>query len=307
MPETRRMTTYSKEADKKKITPQETIKSAYKIMESCELCPRKCKVNRLSGEKGFCGTGAKAVVSSAGPHFGEESVLVGSGGSGTIFFAGCNLGCVFCQNYNISQLHHGDEVEIYDLVNMMLQLQIRGCININFVTPTHVVPHIIESVHIARTKGLKIPTVYNCGGYESIESLQLLTGTIDIYMPDAKYFNSDSSNKYSFAEDYPDVMKAALREMHRQVGDLKIKDGLAIRGLLIRHLVMPNNVAASKDIIDFLANEVSKNTFVNIMEQYRPTFKAHNFPEINRPITRQEFHTVYKYAKERDLRLADQD
>ena len=212
-------------------------------MESCELCPRRCKVNRLNDEKGFCGTGAKAVVSSVGPHFGEESVLVGNGGSGTIFFAGCNLGCVFCQNYDISQLRQGNEVEIDDLANMMLQLQGRGCININFVTPTHVTPHIIESVHIARTKGLKIPTVYNCGGYESIEPLRLLAGTIDIYMPDAKYLNPDSSGKYSFAQDYPEVMKSTLLEMHRQVGDLEIKDGVAIRGLLVRHLVMPGNVA----------------------------------------------------------------
>ncbi|MGR3300969.1 MAG: radical SAM protein [Candidatus Scalindua sp.] len=292
------------EANKKVITPEQAIKTAYKIMESCELCTRRCKVKRLNDEKGFCGTGAKAVVSSAGPHYGEESVLVGNGGSGTIFFAGCNLGCVFCQNYDISQLRRGNEVEIDDLANMMLQLQGRSCININFVTPTHVTPHIIESVHIARTKGLKIPTVYNCGGYESIEPLRLLAGTIDIYMPDAKYLNRDSSGKYSFAQDYPEVMKSALLEMYRQVGDLDIKDGVATRGLLVRHLVMPNNVAGSLDIIDFLANEVSNNTFVNIMEQYRPTFKAQDFPEINMPIAHNEFNTVYEYAKKRGLRLA---
>ena len=293
------------EANNKKTTPEQVIKTAYKIMESCELCPRRCKVNRLNDEKGFCGTKVKAVVSSAGPHFGEESVLVGNGGSGTIFFAGCNLGCVFCQNYDISQLRRGNEVEIEDLVNMILQLQGRDCKNINFVTPTHVTPHIIESVHIARTKGLKIPTVYNCGGYESIEPLQLLAGTIDIYMPDAKYLNPPSSEKYSFARNYPEIMKSALQEMHRQVGDLEIEDGVASRGLLVRHLVMPENVAGSLDIIDFLANEISNNTFVNIMEQYRPTFKARDFPEINRPITHKEFNTVYEYAKERGLRLAD--
>jgi putative pyruvate formate lyase activating enzyme len=305
MNEAHRMTTNAKEANNKNSTLVQATKTAYKIMEYCELCPRRCKVNRLNDEKGFCGTGAKAVVSSAGPHFGEESVLVCNGGSGTIFFAGCNLGCVFCQNYDISQLRRGNEVEIDDLVNIMLQLQRRDCININFVTPTHVTPHIIESVHIARSKGLKIPTVYNCGGYESIVSLRLLAGTINIYMPDAKYLNRDSSGKYSFAQDYPEVMKSALLEMHRQVGDLEIKDGVATRGLLVRHLVMPNNVAGSIDIIDFLANEISNNTFVNIMEQYRPTFKAQNFPEINRPITHQEFNTVYEYAKERGLRLAD--
>jgi len=289
---------------KRVVVTTETIQSAYHLLESCELCPRVCKVNRLDGEKGFCGIGAKAVVSSTGPHYGEESVLVGKGGSGTIFFAGCNLGCVFCQNSDISQLRHGNEVEIDDVVNMMLELQIRGCVNINFVTPTHVVPHIIESVFLARERGLIIPVVYNCGGYESVGSLQLLEGTIDIYMPDAKYLNPDSSKEYSSAHNYPDVMKLALLEMHRQVGDLEVKDGVAARGLLVRHLVMPENVTGSKEIIDFIVNEISGNTFVNVMEQYRPTFNAHNYPEINRPVTQQEFSKVYEYAKSQGLRLA---
>ncbi|MFQ5963448.1 MAG: radical SAM protein [Candidatus Scalinduaceae bacterium] len=290
--------------DTSKEIYKETIGTAYKLMESCKLCPRMCKVNRLNEEKGFCGIGSKAIVSSACPHFGEESVLVGDSGSGTIFFAGCNLGCVFCQNYDISQLRRGEEVEIDDLVRMMLQLQKQGCKNINFVTPTHIAPHIIESVHNARQKGLKIPTVYNCGGYESVETLRLLEKTIDVYMPDAKYMNPVSSKKYSFAKDYPEVLKSAIIEMHRQVGDLEIKDGLATKGLLVRHLVMPNNVAGSKDIIDFLADTISENTFVNIMDQYRPTFKAHNHPEINRQITYEEFNEVYVYAKERGLRLS---
>ncbi len=288
----------------RKIISKQTIETAYHLLESCELCPRMCRVNRLDDEKGFCGIGAKAVVSSSDPHYGEESVLVGNGGSGTIFFAGCNLGCVFCQNYDISQLRHGNEVEIDDMVSMMLQLQTQDCVNINFVTPTHVVPHIIESIFLARKNGLIIPVVYNCGGYESIESLQLLEGAIDIYMPDAKYLSSDSSKRYSFAHDYPDVMQSALLEMHRQVGDLAIKDGVAIRGLLVRHLVMPNDIACSRSIIDFLANAVSGNTFVNVMEQYRPTFNAHEFPEISRPVTRQEFNKVYEYAKNQGLRLA---
>ena len=288
----------------RRVVTKQTIQYANHLLESCELCPRVCKVNRLDGEKGFCGIGAKAVVSSAGPHYGEESVLVGSGGSGTIFFAGCNLGCVFCQNSDISQLRHGNEVEIDDVVNMMLELQIRGCVNINFVTPTHVVPHIIESVFLARERGLIIPVVYNCGGYESVGSLQLLEGTIDIYMPDAKYLNPDSSKEYSSAHNYPDVMKLALLEMHRQVGDLEVKDGVAARGLLVRHLVMPENVTGSKEIIDFIVNEISGNTFVNVMEQYRPTFNAHNYPEINRPVTQQEFSKVYEYAKSQGLRLA---
>ncbi len=289
----------------RKVVTEQTIQSAYNLLASCELCPRECRINRLNDEKGFCGIGVKAVVSSASPHYGEESVLVGNGGSGTIFFTGCNLGCVFCQNYDISQLQHGNEVEIDDIVNMMLELQARGCVNINFVTPTHVVPHIIESVFLARENGLIVPIVYNCGGYESIESLQLLEGTVDIYMPDAKYLSSDSSEKYSFAHDYPDVMKSALLEMHRQVGDLEIKDGIAICGLLVRHLVMPNDIACSNSIIDFLVNDVSGNTFVNIMEQYRPIFKAHKFPEINRPLSSHEFNKVYAYAKKQGLILAD--
>ena len=194
----------------RKVVTKQIIRSAYHLLDACELCPRACNINRLNDEKGFCGTGAKAVVSSADPHYGEESVLVGSGGSGTIFFAGCNLGCVFCQNYDISQLRHGNNVEIDDVVNMIMQLQTRKCVNINFVTPTHVVSHIIESVFLARKRGLTIPVVFNCGGYEPIEALQLLEGTIDIYMPDAKYLNHDSSEEYSFAHDYPDVMKLAL-------------------------------------------------------------------------------------------------
>lgn len=282
-----------------------TIERAYNILVSCKLCPRKCGTNRLNNEKGFCGIGARAVVSSVTPHFGEESVLVGSRGSGTIFFAGCNLGCVFCQNYDISQLRHGYEMEVEDLVNMMLQLQSMGCVNINFVTPTHVIPHIIESVYLARNMDLKIPIVYNCGGYESVESLRLLEGTIDIYMPDAKYLNPDSSKKYSFAQDYPEVMKSALLEMHKQVGDLQIEDGVAVRGLMVRHLVMPNNIACSKEIIDFLANDISENTFLNVMGQYRPTFNAHKYPELNRHLTHDEFHNVYSYAKKRGLRLSE--
>ncbi|MCP5003099.1 MAG: 4Fe-4S cluster-binding domain-containing protein [Planctomycetes bacterium] len=280
------------------------IKAACNIMDSCKLCPRVCNVNRLKEEVGFCGTGSKAIVSSAAPHFAEESVLVGNGGSGTIFFSGCNLRCVFCQNYEISQLHYGNTVEIEDLVSIMLQLQNRGCVNINLVTPTHVIPHIIESVHCARIKGLRLPIVYNCGGYESVKSLKLLEGTIDIYMPDAKYMSRISSKRHSLAEDYPNVLKTALIEMHRQVGDLEVRDGLATMGLLVRHLVMPNSVTESKGIIDFLSNKISKNTFVNIMEQYRPSFKAAGFHEINRKITFEEFQKITHYAKGHGLRLS---
>lgn len=283
---------------------KEAIQIACKTLESCELCPRMCGVNRLKEEKGFCGIGSKAVISTASPHFGEEPVLVGNGGSGTIFFSGCNLGCVFCQNYDISQLHYGNKVEIDDLARIMLQLQKRGCININLVTATHVIPHIIESIHRARTQGLTLPIVYNCGGYESAKSLKLLDGTIDIYMPDAKYMDPLAAKRYSIAEDYPDVLITALKEMHRQVGDLEIRDGIATRGLLVRHLIMPNNVAKSKDIIALLAQKISRRTFVNIMGQYRPTFKANRFHEIGRRITFEEFQEITLYARQQGLRLS---
>jgi putative pyruvate formate lyase activating enzyme len=283
----------------------EAIEEAYKLLAPCRLCPRHCKVDRLNGQKGFCGIGAKAVVSSFGPHFGEERPLVGQHGSGTIFFAGCNLGCIFCQNYDISHLREGEEVSAETLASMMLALQRRGCHNINFVTPTHVTPQIMEAVYIARESGLHIPTVYNCGGYESVETLKLLEGIIDIYMPDAKYGQGRWAKKFSGAADYPEVMKAALKEMHRQVGDLVIEHGIALRGLLVRHLVMPNGVAGSKEVIDFLAEEVSPNTYINIMDQYHPCFRASEFEEINRRITHQEFMEVYLYAKKRGLRLAD--
>ena len=258
----------------------------------------------MEDERGFCGIGRDPLVSSAGPHFGEEPPLVGHGGSGTIFFAGCNLGCVFCQNYDISHHRRGHKADVESIVAMMLALQERGCHNVNFVTPTHVAAHIIEAVCVAREQGLRVPIVYNCGGYESLQVLQLLEGIVDIYMPDAKYADPEQARRYSRAEDYPAVMKAALREIHRQVGDLTICGGVATRGLLVRHLVMPDNIAGSKAIIDFLTDEISPNTYVNVMAQYRPTFKADEFPEIDRPITAEEFASAYQYAQQRGLRLA---
>ena len=274
------------------------------MMESCELCPRLCGVNRLDGEKGFCGIGAQPTVASAGPHFGEEPPLVGYGGSGTIFFSGCNLGCIFCQNYDISHLRSGAKVTVGQLVEMMLGLAKGGCHNINFVTPSHVMAHVLDAVHQARAKGLSVPIVYNCGGYERLEALKLLDGAVEIYMPDAKYANGEHGAKYSRAPDYPDVIKAALTEMHRQVGDLEIVDGVATRGLLVRHLVMPNDVAGSHEMIDLLADEVSPNTYVNVMAQYRPVFKAKGDPEIGRYPTEDEFEEAYRYAESRGLRLA---
>ena len=274
-------------------------------MSPCRLCPRNCGVMRLEGQKGFCGIGHDAVVSSFGPHFGEESPLVGRYGSGTIFFAGCNLGCIFCQNYDISHLWSGEEVSTDYIASLMLALEKRGCHNINFVTPTHVSPQIMEATQVARGKGLNVPTVYNCGGYESVETLKLLEGTIDIYMPDAKYADPRWAKKLSGAEDYPEVMKAAIKEMHRQVGDLVIENGIAVRGLLVRHLVMPNNVAGSKEIIAFIAEEISLDTYINVMDQYYPCYRAGEFGEINRRITYEEFNEVYSYAQSKGLRLEE--
>ncbi|HHT9131665.1 MAG TPA: radical SAM protein [Candidatus Tripitaka californicus] len=289
----------------KLITWEKRIEEAYQLMSPCRLCPRNCKAQRLEGKKGFCGIAARAVVSSYGPHFGEERPLVGRHGSGTLFFAGCNLGCLFCQNYTISHYKEGEEVTVETLANIMLALQASGCHNINFVTPTHVTPQIMEALAIARDKGLRVPTVYNCGGYESVETLRLLEGAIDVYMPDFKYSEGRWAKRFSGAEDYPEVARAAFREMHRQVGDLVIEEGLAVRGLLVRHLVMPNGVAGSRAVIDFLAEEISPNTYLNVMEQYHPCYRAREFAEINRRITHDEYMEVYLYAKQKGLRLAE--
>ena len=274
------------------------------MLRSCELCPRLCRVNRIEGKTGYCGIGPEPVISSAGPHFGEEPPLVGRGGSGTIFFTGCNLGCIFCQNYDISHLRHGREVPVSDLTDTMLRLQEMGCHNINWVTPTHQVPAIVEALELARSKGLSVPTVYNCGGYERVEILRQLEGYVDIYMPDAKYLDAQTA-RYSDAPDYPDVMRAALKEMFRQVGDLETQGGVAVKGLLVRHLVMPGCTDESLAILDFLAKDISPNTYVNVMDQYRPTFRAREFPEISRCITSAEHSRVRQHAEQLGLRLSD--
>jgi putative pyruvate formate lyase activating enzyme len=244
-------------------------------------------------------------MSSAGPHFGEEPPLVGLGGSGTIFFAGCNLGCIFCQNYEISHLRDGRPVSHRALSATMLQLEQAGCHNINCVTPTHVVPQIMVALRMAREAGLTVPVVYNCGGYDSVETLRLLEGTIEIYMPDAKHLDAEAAAKYSKARDYPEVMKAAIKEMHRQVGDLEIIVGLAVHGLLVRHLVMPGMTRDSLRVMDFLADEISPNTYVNVMEQYRPCYQASRHPEISRRPTRDEIVRVREYAVKKGLRLSE--
>jgi putative pyruvate formate lyase activating enzyme len=246
---------------------------AGKLLNPCTLCPRQCRVDRSAGERGYCGSGRLAEVASYGPHFGEESVLVGSGGSGTIFFCGCNLRCTFCQNYAIS---HGEDsdcrpVSDHELAAIMVQLQNLGCRNINFVTPTHVVPQILAALPAAVEAGLKVPLVYNCGGYERVETLQLLEGIFDIYMPDAKFSHPESGLRYANAADYPEILQAALGEMQRQVGDLQIHgDGLAARGLLVRHLLMPEGLGEAEEIFRFLAEDISRNCYLNIMDQYRP-------------------------------------
>jgi putative pyruvate formate lyase activating enzyme len=270
------------------------------------LCPRHCGVNRLAGEGGKCHITRQAVISSYGPHFGEESPLVGRHGSGTIFFTYCNLRCVFCQNYTISQLGEGWAVDKEELAKMMLSLQAKGCHNVNLVSPTHVVPYILEALELAVGMGLYLPLVYNSGGYDSVETLELLDGIIDIYMPDMKYSNDKIAEQLSGIEDYPKVNKAAIKEMHRQVGDLQLEEqGIAQRGLLVRHLVLPNRLAGTEEIVAFLAHEVSTNTYLNIMAQYHPCHKAFDIPQLSRPVSKQEFYEAIDLAHRQGLNRLD--
>ena len=263
------------------------------ILKDCRLCPRECRANRLEGEVGYCKADSGLIVSSAFPHFGEESPLVGYHGSGTIFLTHCNLRCIFCQNFDISHLGRGERITSSDMARMMIRLQELGCHNINFVTPTHYVPQIVASLPEAVEHGLRIPLVYNCSGYESLEVIQLLEGIVDIYMPDAKFMDEKYSKEYCNAPDYPGVLQEVLKEMHRQVGDLKTDShGIAEKGLLIRHLVMPGGVASSEAVLRFIAEDISVHTYVNIMDQYRPEYHACEHVPINRRIT----HTEYREA-----------
>ena len=269
------------------------------LLEPCRLCPRECGALRLSGERGQCGAGREAEIASFGPHFGEERPLVGRGGSGTIFFSFCNLHCLFCQNYEISRGAVGKAVSAAELADMALSLQKKGCENINLVTPTHYLPQIVEAIAIAAGQGLKLPLVYNCGGYERVESLRLLEGIVDLYMPDLKYAGEKEAEKYSQVSDYPQVARESIKEMHRQVGDLVLdQEGVARRGLLIRHLVMPGGVAGTAALMEFIARKISPRTAVNIMGQYHPAYQAHRFPEINRRITREEYLEALAAARE---------
>jgi putative pyruvate formate lyase activating enzyme len=285
---------------------EERARKAFMRMESCDLCARVCHTNRLNGKLGVCKTGTKARVSAYGPHMGEEDPLRGWKGSGTIFFARCNLRCVFCQNHAISQADAGMEVAAQELANIMLKLQEQGCHNINLVSPSHVVPQILEALVLAVESGLRVPLVYNTGGYDSLETLALLDGIVDIYMPDMKFTQGGYAKKYTRAQDYPKVNRMAVREMHRQVGDLQTdEDGLASRGLLVRHLVLPRNLAGTKQIVEFLASEISPNTYLNLMDQYHPAYIAASYPELNRPITRGEYDAAYRIAKQAGLNYLD--
>jgi len=268
------------------------------ILKECKLCPRECRVNRLSGEVGYCKAPPELMVSSAFPHFGEEPPLVGYHGSGTIFLTHCSLRCLFCQNYDISHEGRGERVTFSDMAQAIRRLQEMGCHNINFVTPTHYTPQIIASLPGAIEMGLRLPLVYNCSGYESMEVIRLLDGIVDIYMPDAKYMDEKHARKYSNAPDYPEVLKKVLKEMHRQVGDLRINSsGIAERGLLIRHLVMPGEAASSEVVLKFIAEEISVHSYVNIMAQYRPEYRAFDYPEISRRVTHKEYLEVVQLAK----------
>ncbi len=286
---------------------QARVCEAYKLLEQCRLCPRRCKKNRLNDQRGICATGIKARVASYAPHFGEESPLVGRGGSGAIFFSGCNLLCVFCQNYDISHLNEGVEVTAEQLASIMVELQQQGCHNINFVTPSHVVVQILEALPIAVEKGLTVPLVYNSSGYDLPETLRLLDGVVDIYMPDFKFWSRDSARQYCKAPDYPEVARAALKEMHRQAGDLVLNEtGLAEHGMLVRHLVMPEGLVETEEIFRFLATEISSDTYVNVMDQYRPGGRADQLPPLDRRTCRDEYQQALQYASEAGLTRLDQ-
>ncbi len=303
------MTNHSFTPAYRKLPPKvlaEKVQAAEAILRECTLCPRQCRVDRTSGERGFCRTGIRPFISSCGPHFGEEKPLVGRFGSGTIFMGNCNLGCLFCQNYSISHLGEGTDISFDKLADMMLSLQKQGCHNINFVTPTHQMPMILRSLLIASEKGLNLPLVYNCGGYESLHAIGILDGVVDIYMPDFKYMDPAMSLKYSEAEDYPESAKAAIKEMHRQVGDLVTDQrGVALRGLLIRHLVLPEGIAGTARVVHFIADEISKNTYINIMDQYHPCFKAFDHPPLNRRLTQQEYAHAIQTAIDAGLKRID--
>jgi putative pyruvate formate lyase activating enzyme len=287
---------------------QSRVDQSLEALAHCTLCPRRCGVDRTAGETGICKTGRRAVVASYNAHFGEEAPLVGRNGSGTIFFSHCNLLCNFCQNFEISHLGEGREVDDDQLAAIMLHLQHAGCHNINFVTPSHVVPQMLAAVYRAAKRGLTLPLVYNCSGYERVKTLQLLDGIVDIYMPDFKFWDSKVAQDTCDAPDYPEVAKQSLREMHRQVGDLCIDKAsqLAYRGMLVRHLVLPDELAGTAKIMDFLANSLSRNTYVNVMSQYRPCGRARDKPALAAALCPSEYEEALKAAKRAGITRLDQ-
>jgi len=285
--------------EEKILLMEKRLPSVLELARICRLCPRECKVKRFDGELGECGIGQAPVYSSASLHFGEEPPISGHRGSGTIFMTGCNLHCMFCQNYPISQLRNGNVITVEVLAALMLDLQDQGAHNINFVTPTHQAAAIYEALIMAYSKGLKIPLVYNSGGYDSLEMLKLWDGIIDIYMPDAKYGQDEPALKMSNAKDYTKYNKPALKEMHRQVGVLKLDDhGVAKRGLLIRHLVLPGGLTGSRDVFRFIASDVSKDTYISLMSQYFPAYKALGHELLSRRINRSEYREAVAALEE---------
>ncbi len=285
---------------------QAKIDAAYEILSQCNLCPRNCLVDRHHGELGVCRTGDRPVVSSYAPHFGEEDPLVGRHGSGTIFFTHCNLYCLFCQNYEISHGGEGEEITLADLAAAMLYLQKRGCHNINFVTPSHQVYQILAALPLAIEGGLNVPLVYNTGGYDALETLRLLDGVVDIYMPDFKFWDPQVARDLTQAEDYPEIARQAVKEMHRQVGDLGVDEsGVARRGLLVRHLVLPDDLSGTREIMEFLAREISPRTYVNVMGQYRPCGRAAEHPSLRKFLTGLEHEQAQQMAREAGLTRLD--
>ena len=285
----------------------ERAKELYSIYKSCRLCPRQCGVNRLKGETGICSSTSRVKVSSAHPHFGEERPLVGRGGSGTIFFSNCNLLCEFCQNWEISHRGDGSYIPDEQLGRLMVNMQEMGCHNINLVTPTHSVPNIVQALRTAVRMGLRVPLVYNCGCYDPAETVRLLDGIVDIYLPDFKYTDNANAVKYSSGADgYPEVAAASIAEMHRQVGNLVVDEkGVALRGVIIRHLVMPHNIAGTDRFVRWVAEKLGPSTYVNIMAQYRPEHRARNYPELNRRITSAEYAQALRWAREAGLTNLD--
>ena len=296
---------YGKLENKGKLAQR--VEEAYSIFEECQLCPRQCGVNRLNGERGYCKAPSTVMIYSVHPHFGEEISLVGKNGSGTIFFSNCNLRCVFCQNWPISIEGRGRGFSDEQLAQMMLHMQKIGCHNINLVTPTHVMPNIVNATRIAFKDGLRIPLVYNTSGYERVEMVKLLDGIVDIYLPDMKYMDADKAAKFSAgASDYPEFAKAAIIEMHRQVGIHHVNSqGIATRGVMIRHLVMPNRVAGTEAFVRWVAENLPKTTYVNIMHQYHVDYKAFEYPEIWRAITVEEYLEAMQWAQEYGLKNLD--